>query len=104
MRYNVSMSLARDFPQLFWDLDPLSLDEERHAEFVIERVLEEGTLDAVRVLWRRFGPERIVGVVCRSRRISRRTARFWQAYLDIREPIACLQTPSPRPLSAHWER
>jgi len=97
------MSFAARFPTLFWDIEPSALDEELHAEYVIERVLEHGTLDAVEALFRRYGASRIVRVICTSRRITRRTASFWKAFLDISEPIACLQThlmPGP---CKRWE-
>jgi len=35
-------------PQLFWDVDPSSIDEGTHRRFVIERVLERGELSDIR--------------------------------------------------------
>lgn len=96
------MEWAARFPSLFWDVEPRGLDSERHATFIIERVLEEGGSEAIGLLLRAYARDAIVSVVCSSRRLSRRTASFWRVYLDIQEPIACLQAPSTDPLARLW--
>lgn len=96
------MTLAQRFPTLFWDTDPATVDPQRHAAYVIERVLEEGTLESVRALFAEYPKERIIDVIRHSRRLSRRTANFWRVYLDIKEPIACLQPRSIPAPSALW--
>lgn len=97
------MSIATEFPGLFWDVDPRTVDEAHHAQYIIERVLAHGTLESVRTLLRTFPRAAIIDTVCRSRRISRRTGFFWQAYFDIKEPIACLAPRSPNRPSALWD-
>ncbi len=101
--YDSIMEFARKYPSLFWDVDPAQLESERHATFVIERTLERGGTQAIRELFQLYGKARIVDVICLSRRITRKTALFWQSYLDIREPIRCLQSESRNPLSRLWE-
>ncbi len=93
----------RQFENLFWDVDLQGLDSEKHAQYIIERVLEKGTRQAVKALLQQYSPQTIIKVIKQSRRISRRTARFWQAYFDIKGPIRCLQKQSTRPLSKLWE-
>ena len=39
---------------LFWDVDPVTLNMERHAKYIIARVLDVGTLADWRLLCRRF--------------------------------------------------
>lgn len=34
--------------RLFWDVDPETIDENRHRRFIIERVLQRGTLEDIR--------------------------------------------------------
>lgn len=97
------MSLATQFPTLFWDVDPASVDEQRHVRFVIERVLEHGTLDSVGALLRTYPRAEIIDAVRTSRRISRTTGLFWQAYFSSQEPIACLSPPCLNRPSAPWE-
>ena len=35
-------------PRLFWDVDPSDIDEQAHCRFIIQRVLERGSLDDIR--------------------------------------------------------
>lgn len=63
---------------LFWDAGE-PVDPERHADYVLGRVLEHGGLDDVRWLLGRYGPQRILGFVRRrgANVLSPRTANFW---------------------------
>ena len=101
--YGFGMEFAGKYAALFWDVDPVQLESERHATFIIERTLERGGIQAIRDLFSLYGKARIVAVICASRRISRKTALFWKSYLDITEPIRCLQSESRNPLSRLWE-
>ncbi|MCX8035621.1 MAG: hypothetical protein N3D11_00935 [Candidatus Sumerlaeia bacterium] len=69
--------------------------EDRIAEeypfYVVERLIENGDTESVRWVRERYGDAFIRQVVCRSRNISRRTARYWQVVLNIpEEQILCL--------------
>src|SRR5215470_12320816 len=90
--YDSAVEFAVKYPSLFWDVDPTQLESERHATFIIERTLERGGVRAIRELFELYGTARIVAVICSSRRITRKTALFWQSYLDITEPIRCLKS------------
>ena len=35
-------------PRLFWDVDSNEIDEQAHCRFIIQRVLERGTLDDIK--------------------------------------------------------
>ena len=35
-------------PKLFWDVDPNEIDEKAHCRYIIQRVLERGSLDDIR--------------------------------------------------------
>lgn len=37
-------------PRLFWDVDPNEIDEQAHCRFIIQRVLERGSLDDIRAM------------------------------------------------------
>ena len=75
---------------LFWDVDPKNLDNKKHADFIIARVLEEGSDEAVAWLLDSYSTSEIERVVCNSRRLSPQTANFWRYRLDIKKPILCL--------------
>jgi len=39
--------IAQSGDKLFWDVDPMTLDPQRHEDFILGRVLSEGTLEMV---------------------------------------------------------
>lgn len=86
-------SIPSQVRSLFWDTDPEALDPGRHPEYVLERVLERGTPEAVR--WARdlFGDDRIREFLRADgpRRLSARTLNYWALRLDVRER-ECLVT------------
>lgn len=84
-------SVGRFFCELTWR------DEfaDRYPFYVVERLIEKGNTEAVRWVRARYGDAFIGEVVRRSRKISRKTARFWQQILEIpEEEVLCL--------SEHW--
>lgn len=79
---------------LFWDVDPLTLDSEKHSSFIIERILRFGLPEDIKTLLEHYSYTLIRDVVCHSRNIDRKTASFWALHLNIpREEIACFSTP-----------
>jgi hypothetical protein len=95
------MNIPAKYPDLFWDVDPDSIGAE-HETFVIERILEHGTLESIKDLHKQFPRKTIENVVKTSRRISRRTGLYWQTYYNIKEPLTCLNKASLNPLSEPW--
>jgi hypothetical protein len=67
---------------LFWDVDPSKVEPERHAAFVIPRVLEQGALADVRWLMQRLGSARIHRFLREEGHpeLSPKTLSFWRAY------------------------
>lgn len=79
---------------LFWDVDPLTLDLEKHSTFIIERILRFGLPEDVMAMQKYYSDFAIRAVVSHSRHIDRKTASFWAIHLNIpREEIACFSTP-----------
>ncbi len=62
---------------LFWDVDPGRININRNANYIIERVLELGKLEAAEWLQRVYPINKILGVLHTSRRLSRKSAIFW---------------------------
>jgi hypothetical protein len=95
--------LPTDLHRYFWDVDATRLNVRRYRQFVIERLLEFGDVEAIRWTRRTFGDETIKDVVGRSRRLSRRTANFWRLILDIpKEQVACLSKRSTKRQKVFW--
>ncbi|MFW5720008.1 MAG: DUF6922 domain-containing protein [Candidatus Dojkabacteria bacterium] len=87
---------------LFWDVDLVSLDRDKHLNFIIARILESGTLEDVRWLLEAYTIEQIEQCVCTTRLISEKTAHFWKNILDIQGEIICLSDHYRKTQKTHW--
>jgi hypothetical protein len=85
-----------DNKNLFWDVDPKTLDSTRHQSFIIERILSRGTVDDVRFAEAEYGRNALADVYSKSRTLDPRSASFWSFYLQ----IPCIEKSSPQTLSA----
>jgi transcriptional regulator with XRE-family HTH domain len=74
--------------RLFWDHPLKQADLEAHPVWVVERVLEYGNLDDIRVLREAMGKERFLSAVAEAQRVSPRTRSFWNKLLRL-EGIPC---------------
>lgn len=86
--------------RLFWDIDPSQLDPHEHEDFILGRVLSEGTTEQVFALRRAVGDDALRAFLHRApHRLDRRTRRFLQVVLGGsagEEPEACTMTPFRR--------
>ncbi len=89
------MNLPPDLHHLFWDCRPESLDTETHAPFILGRILEYGSLAAVRWALRTYGTQRLERFLRERgvRALSRKTLSFWTLLLDL-EGEACFERSS----------
>lgn len=83
-RQDVCGKLAR----LFWDHPLTPGDLERHTTWVVERVLEYGSLDDIHMLQDALGRKGFLAAVAAARRVSPRTRSFWVQILEM-EGIPC---------------
>jgi hypothetical protein len=88
---------------LFPDTRIEDIDPEAHAWFVMERVLDRGTLRSVGALLRYYGRDGIRSFLVGGglERVSRRTAPLWKAFLEI-GPEECTRKSSPPRRSPFW--
>jgi hypothetical protein len=98
------MGVPAEFRPLFWDVRPEEIDPDAHAPFVLERLLEYGSLAAVRWTLRAYGRDRIADFLRgRGRRtLSRKTLAFWTLILGL-EGEECFQTSSLRCSRPLWD-
>lgn len=75
------MSSLPFLSSLLWDVDPEQFDLERHAGFLIRRVLEKGTWAEWRMVRAYFGDERLLGEVLRMSRLEPKALSFVAAVL-----------------------
>jgi hypothetical protein len=62
---------------LFWDVDPKTIDPEKHAKYIIERIVDFGLDDDVRWMWKRYPKELIHDTVVNSRGIRPESKSLW---------------------------
>jgi len=67
---------------LFWDTNPKNIDTEKHARYIIERILDFGRDDEVRWLRQYYTKELIREVVLKSRSLRPETKNLWTLLLE----------------------
>ena len=84
----------------FWDTDKKSVDLRSHHAYIIRRIMDYGDLKDVRWMLATYSSEEIIGVLKKSRGISRKSGSFWGGHFGVpKEEIACLQGPYQKKLS-----
>jgi hypothetical protein len=87
---------------LFHDVRVDAIDTEAHADFVIARVVDRGTMRSVRALRRLYGDARIRRFFEeRSDRVSPQTRTLWQHHFGL-DDGRCTPKSSPRISSPFW--
>jgi hypothetical protein len=86
--------------RLFWDVDVATLDPSKHEDFILGRVLSDGTTNMVRALRDAVGDSTLRAFLTRApHRLDRRTRRFLEVVLageSAQEQEACTTTPFRR--------
>ncbi|MBW8049870.1 MAG: hypothetical protein FVQ77_05930 [Cytophagales bacterium] len=76
--------------QLFWDVDYEKIDYDKKRIFVIGRVLNFGTLDEIREVFKRYGVEEVKRCIVKATGLTERSENFWSRILDIpKENFRC---------------
>lgn len=65
---------------LFWDTDKNLIDMEKHASFIIERVVSLGTWENFRAILAYYSKERVIEVLVKLRYLDAKTLAFCSAY------------------------
>ena len=79
----MNREIPADIRPLFWDVEAESIDLNRNAEFVISRILEWTTPSALEWLEKQYGPQQILEVNKKSRKISQRSRNFWNLWYGV---------------------
>lgn len=91
----------RELQRLFWDRRLRNRDLDEYPLWVLERVLEYGSLEDVGFLTRRMGQKRFLETVAQVRFKSARTENFWHLILQ-REGISCTKRFSRKEARPCW--
>lgn len=62
---------------LFWDVDPSTIDPDKHARYIIERILDFGHDNEVRWMVQQYPASLIADVVKNSRVLHDKSRALW---------------------------
>lgn len=96
--------VPEEFHEFFWEVNAGKLDTERNPEYIIERILEHGTLDGVKWMRRTFGDKKIKEYIKTQghRSLSSRTINFWQVIYRFK-PEECIPISSMSNKFSFWK-
>ncbi len=87
---------------LFWDVDIASIDYHKHAPYIIERVLNRGTMEDWNIIKTYYGKPKIKETAMNLRYMDNRLLHFCSAYFDV--PIKDFRCYTQRQSSpSHWQ-
>ncbi len=95
------MEVVERLDRLFWDTRLEASHLVENTLWVVERVLEFGNLDDVRMLIAHLGRDEFFGLVGGARLESARTRAFWQQMLD-KEGVTCTRKFSREEAASSW--
>lgn len=83
------------FHSYFWDTDVSEVNVLRDAWFVVEKVVNFGTLEAMRWLVNILGENQVRDIILRNYNISTKSAKLWGAVLNFNpQECKCMRRPS----------
>lgn len=96
-------ALLRESSVLFDDTRVEDIDLDEHAPFVIERVIERGTLASVHAMVSYYGRDQLRAFFLAggARRLSRRSVPLWASYLGL-SFADCTSISSAQNRSRFW--
>ncbi len=88
-----------DLPRhLFWDINYSSLDTETHARFIIQRVIQRGSIQDWTDIKEFYGLEFIKREILLIRTLDPKTLNFFSTYFGIsKEKFRCYTTQQSTP-------
>jgi len=95
--------LPQNLHSLFWDCRPETVDTEAHAAFIMERILDYGTLAGVRWVLETYGDGRVKAFLRSrgARTLSRKTVSFWTMLLGLEDEV-CFERSSLTRSRVFW--
>ena len=67
----------------FWDIDINTLDEIKSKRLIIERIINLGNLDEIRLLVNRYGKKEVIKTMCELNYIDPKTLNFLSLVFNI---------------------
>lgn len=64
---------------LFWDVDPATIDPDKNAKYIIERIMDFGNDQEARWIYRKYPRSLLHDVVKKSRSLHPQSKVLWEA-------------------------
>ncbi|MAF20642.1 MAG: hypothetical protein CMI55_03095 [Parcubacteria group bacterium] len=75
--------MAKVNKRLFWDVEFKKLNYEKHADFVIKRVLQYGDVEDYKAIKKEYGLKKIKKVAQKINYFDKKSQNFWKFVFDI---------------------
>jgi hypothetical protein len=86
---------------LFWDVDPQTIDTQKHAPYIIEKVITLGTMQDFIIVKNLYGKSKIKKTVKKLRFLTDRDLNFCSIYFNL--PITEFRCYITKQLNqSHW--
>ena len=86
---------------LFWDIDSATLNYEKHRKFIVQRVVEYGSLGDWRLICAYYGLDSIIAVAQSIRSLGKKSLSFLAAVGNVPvESFRCYTLKQSNP--KHW--
>jgi len=87
---------------LFWDVDKNTIDYNKHAPYIVERVLTMGTLEDFFAIRDYYGKTKLKRIIKNLRYLDERTLSFCCIYFKLKpEELRCYKMKQLIP--SHWD-
>lgn len=95
--------IPKEWHQYFWEVEPEKVDLDKHAFYIMGRVLEYGNPEAVKMVREIYGDRLIKKFLLStsSRVLSNRTMHHWQILLKLK-PEECKKISLLRSKNPTW--
>lgn len=91
-------------PEIFWDVNPATLDLEVHKRFIIERIAQRGHWTDWQECLRFYGRETVRDILLQARSLDKKTLSYCSFIFDVpKEEFRCYQLSTQEPsLRQRW--
>jgi Family of unknown function (DUF6922) len=76
-------AIPERFSSLFWDTSIDKIHVNRNARYIIEKVLEFGSLESLEWLQRVYKTQKIIDVIHSSRNLTDKSRNFWKIWFKV---------------------
>ena len=87
---------------LFWDVDYNTIDMDKNAPFIVERVLNRGTIEDFRAILKYYGKQGLKDIALHIRYLDKKALHFCSAFFNA--PIETFRCYTQKQLNqTHWD-